>query len=273
MPKLVSKLLQLIFSALYGVIALATLVFVMPVVVLRERFTLNRARGVGAHKIVALSILTATVVGLSGCTVSVNETRSQVQRSVQTTGELLDRGVEFARGAPPAPYETAGDVNLFEQTIDENDLLLTAQQLAMVAGAAATVEADAALVATIVEQEQRWLDEGELERDILSAIAGEDTSVGLGQVRVSTAEELEQEDPWGIFPEYTSDDEARTERVRRLAAHDWNILYSSAYIALLAERFPSDEPLDLAQRYLGASPSNPREGDQAELYEIFSGIY
>ncbi|MFH0830786.1 MAG: hypothetical protein V1895_01880 [Parcubacteria group bacterium] len=271
MLRLLAALLQLVFTALYGLVAILTAIFVVPFVLLRENIALHLAKRNSAYHrhaklniVVAGFILSVTATGLSGCT---------VQHSLETTEKMVDRGVEFAKGAPPAPYNSEGDEQSFDEAARQNDLMLSGSELALVKGAASAAGSDPALLATIVEQELRWLDEGELERDVLSAVAGEDSSVGLGQVRVSTAEELEQEDQTGLLPKYQAGDEARTERVRRLAANDWNLLYASAYVALLGERFSAEGPLDLAQRYLGASPSNPQLGQQAELLEIFQTLF
>ena len=268
MSEFIRAIGQLGFSLFYALIMLLTFVFVLPIVRLREWFALRKskaaAEGQRQRLYVGLIVLVAASMLLAGCT---------VDNSIVQSREVLDRSVDFAKSAPPAPYDPIGDESEYSHVASDNDLLLTGSELAHVLGAAAITAGDPALVAAVIEQELRWLDDGELERDVLSALAGENSSIGLGQVRLSTAEELEIEDRAGLFPEYVDSDSARTERIRRLANSDWNILYVSAYLQLLAQRFPSDGPLDLAQRYIGTTPQSPRLADQAELLDLFSQMY
>jgi hypothetical protein len=207
------------------------------------------------------------MAALAGCT------SAGVSNTVGRAGELVDRSREFAAAAPAAPYEQHGNVDQLSVAADANDLQLSGDQLALISGAADAVDVDAALVAYIVEQELRHLDENELDRDVLGALAGENTSVGIAQVKVSTALEVEQEDRWDLFPPGATSGSNETERVRRLAADDWSVLYAAAYLAIVSERNPSDEPLDLAIRYTGASPNAAANGRvDAELFDQMTSL-
>jgi hypothetical protein len=269
MLELLRWLTQTLFTTFYAIIMVLTFVFVLPVVKIKNWLAERR---VARHAIVAV-LLVSVAATLTGCTFNVNQAKQQVQSSINKSKDIVDRSVEFAHGAPDAPYAAAGEQAAFKNVVEDHDLLLSADQLAHIAGAADAVKTGPALVATIIEQELRWLEDNELERDVLSALAGDDTSIGLAQVRVSTAEELEHEDPAGLLPDYQEGDTARTERIRRLANADWSILYAASYISLLEQRYAFDAPLDIAQRYLGASPSNPQEGEQAELFDLFSQLF
>jgi len=180
-----------------------------------------------------------------------------------TAGLAIDRVGDFTADAPQPPYELNRKAEDFSDLPSE--LLLTAEQLAAIDGAAAAVGMAPDVVALTVEKELRALDSGELERDVVSALAGEDTSIGIAQVRVSTAEEIERLDLQGLFPPPEKTDEARTERIRRLAADGWSVLYAAAYLDILQGRHPADSPLDLAERYTGRTPGEPTESDQALL--------
>ncbi len=282
MLDLVRNAIQLTFTALYAIIMVLTVIFVLPVVWIKEWLAEHRTAKQPAHwrvpKALALFlIVSGSALLLAGCTVNINRASQTVQNTVQNSVErsrqVLDRTLEFARSAPEAPYKPAGNKRAFDIAARENSLQLDATQLTLIDGAAKATKTYPATHAFIIEQDGRWLDDGELERDVLSALAGEDSSVGLGQVRVSTAKEIEQEDPFDVFPKYATDDTSNTERVRRLANDDWNILYVATYVHLLQTRYPNDGPLDLAQRYVGATPSSPKKGEQAELYDIFKQIY
>ncbi|MDP2587306.1 MAG: hypothetical protein Q8P33_00840 [bacterium] len=274
MPEFLRAPTQLAFSILYITIMALMFVFVLPIVRIREWMILqknkNRKAQPRARLFVSIAALlmagTMLLVGalLAGCTLSV---------PVKQSRDVLDRSLDFAKSVAAIPYEPIGNEQQLSQKAQDHDLLLSGEELSHIAGAAEATTTDPVLVATVIEQELRWLDDGELERDILSALAGENPSIGLGQVRLSTAQEIEQEDPFGLLPEYDASDQARTERIRRLANDDWNPLYVSSYLYLLAQRFPGEAPLDLAQRYIGATPDSPREADQADLLDVFDQIY
>jgi|GEM_PF-3980808 len=282
MLDLVRNIGQIVFTVLYAVVMLLIAVFILPFIYVRDRLAEHRAapgRASNVSHVVIVALVASAAVVLSGCSVSVkqvvNNATGRLENSVSRSRDVVDRSLEFAKDAPPAPYEPSGSADEYQEFADDNDLQLTGDNLAHIAGVAELTKTDPALVATIIEQELRWLDDGELERDVLSALTGENSSIGIGQVRVSTAQEVEQEDPFAVLA-FTGDqttDEARTELVRRLANDNWNILYASTYIYLLQNRYVYSGPLDLAQRYVGASPENPQKGDQAELFELFEQLF
>lgn len=289
MLELGRNLIQITFTVLYAVIMVLTVVFVLPFVWVKEFLAEHRSRTAarrGQHappaqnapKIVALLLLVGSAaLILSGCTTNFSQATQKVQNTVQDSvtrsRQVLDRTLDFARGAPAAPYHAAGNRREFDTASKDNNLQLNGTQLTLIAGAASAAKTDAATVAMVIEQELRWLDDNELERDVLSALTGEDSSIGIGQVRVSTAEELEQEDPANLLPKLEKGDQAHTERVRRLANDDWNILYVASYVNLLEQRHSYEGPLDIAQYYVGATPSSPKKGDQAELYDTFKELF
>jgi uncharacterized membrane protein len=265
---------QVGFTVFYAVVMLLTAIFVLPIVWLRDFWAARQGRSTRTLVVALMAVTAASSLLLSGCT-SLDTVTERLESSVSRSRDVVDRSLEFAQDAPAAPYEPSGSAKEYARFAEDNGLQLTGDNLAHIAAAAELTKTDPALVATIIEQELRWLDDGELERDILSALTGENSSIGIGQVRVSTAQEVEQEDPFGILS-FTGDqtaDEARTELVRRLANDDWNILYASTYIYLLQNRYIYSSPLDLAQRYVGASPEDPQVGDQAELFDLFEGLF
>ncbi|MFO0704584.1 MAG: hypothetical protein U0517_01235 [Candidatus Andersenbacteria bacterium] len=269
MLELLRWLTQTTFTVLYAIIMVLTAVFVLPVVLLKDWLAIRQNQ----RKVALLLMVVAVSLGLAGCTINFDQTKQRVQDSLGKSKEIVDRSVEFARTAPEVPYQPLGETEHYKPVVADNDLYLSADQLAHIAGAAAAVHTEPALVATIIEQELRWLEDNELERDVLTALSGEDSSIGLAQVRVSTAEELEQEDPAGLLPQYQTGDTARTERIRRLANANWSILYAASYVRLLEQRYAFDAPLDIAQRYIGASPNDPQTGDQARLFDMFSQLF
>jgi len=258
------KVLQVLFAAAILVSTVLSFVFVVPAVLVVEAFARRRPRGPETRRAAALVLLVAGSAVLAGCT----GMTSTVSRSVDRAGQIVDRAREFAATAPAAPYQPVGDAELLADRADASGLLLTGTQLTLISGAAAAVGIQPELLAYVVEQELRHLDENELDRDVLGALAGEDTSVGIAQVKVSTAREVEQEDDLGLFPLADASDESTTELIQRLAADDWSVLYAAAYLALISERTPSNEPLDLATWYTGANPtSTTHSEDDVDLLE------
>lgn len=225
---------------------------------------MNKIKSAPAWLISALALLL-----LAGCTV---QDQNYLSYSLERTKLYKNRASEFAQTAPAAPYQAVQNREEFTQAAIDNNLLLDGQHLAMIAGAADKIGVDSALLATIIETELRNLDPGELERDVVSALAGENTSIGLGQVLVSTAEEIEKEDPADLMPDFVAGDTARTERVRRLAADDWSILYAGSYLKLLRARFKGESDLSLAGRYTGRGPDIISQNQQ-ELLQAFVKIF
>ncbi len=210
----------------------------------------------------------ATMILLTGCQV---DESGAVKSSLQKSKIFQNRAAEYAKGAPRAPYDP--DESRVSLTgFDEDAFLLDGDHLAMIAGAANRLQVDPVVLATIIESELRNLDPGELDRDVVSALAGENTSIGIAQVLVSTAEEIEKEDPADLMPDYSTGDKARTERIRRLAADDWSILYAANYLKLLGLRFPGEQGLAPANRYTGRAPS-ATSADKQEILDQFAQIF
>ena len=207
----------------------------------------------------------AVAVFLTGCTVSTG--------SVSKTGQILsNRVLDFVKGTPAAPYERIGDVADLTENATQTNLLMTGEQLSLAQGAAQATGAEAKTVAFVIESEVRALDDGELERDVLGAIAGENTSIGIGQVLVSTAVEIERTAPEFFGPTTDPDnDEQRTALIKRLASDDWSALYAAQYLVMLAKRFPGDGPVDQAVRYTGANPATSSTRD-ADLYQKVADV-
>lgn len=263
------KVLQVLFAAAIFVTTVLSFVFVVPVVLVLEALARRRPRGVEVRRVAAFILLVAGSAVLAGCTGMSNT----VSRSVDRAGQIVDRAREFSATAPTAPYEPIGSADLLAEQADVNDLLLTGSQLTLISGAATIADVEPALLAYVVEQELRHLDENELDRDVLGALAGEDTSVGVAQVKVSTAQEVEEEDQLDLFPLTDATDESRTELIRRLAADDWNVLYAAAYLALLEQRHPGATQLDLATRYTGAAPGTAAAGrEDPELFDRMTSL-
>jgi hypothetical protein len=261
--RLVARTLgQYIFTVGYSLVMLLTLVFVVPFVLAREFWQLKTKKK-SSHNLAILFVVLGTfTVTLSGCqSVAINVTN----QADQVLNDALDisRVTEFAATAPEVPYQ-ASDQD-FSQPVEDLELTLTEPQLAMVVGAAQATDVEPALVAYVIEQELRGLDPNELERDVLAGLAGQDPSIGIGQVRISTAEEIEQNDSWQLFPTFEEDQESRDDRVRRLSNDAWSALYAAAYLELLESRYPADQALDSATRYTGRTPSTG-ELDR-ELYD------
>ncbi|MFO0702639.1 MAG: hypothetical protein U0514_02050 [Candidatus Andersenbacteria bacterium] len=257
--------LQTLFTAAMLVVTGLTFAFVVPLIWLKEALSRPRSGPRAARAALAVLLLVGTLV-LAGCDAS------DAQQISNALSRSVGQAEDFAASAPPAPYRANGDAAALGQAAKDADLTLTGQQLALVKGAAASFGIQPQLLAYVAEQEQRHLDEGEDQRDVLGALAGEDTSVGLAQIKVSTAREVEKNDQRGLFPAPATTDVAVTERVRRLAADDWNLLYAVAYLALLHQRFPSDQPLDLATRYTGATPGSSSLAPDEALYEQLGAI-
>jgi hypothetical protein len=257
-----------IFTALYFVVMVLTFVFVMPVVLLKEKWQLLRHKKSVTRVAIVAAVGLCAGLGLTGCTT----TSTTIKNTIDSTSKTIDRASEFASSAPDAPYEAIGDDEALSDLATDYSLELTGQQLSLIQGAADAVEVDPALLATIIESEIRALDPNELDRDVLSAIAGENTSIGIAQVKLSTSEEIEQEDQWGLFPAFDNSDKERTARIKRLSADDWSALYSGAYVRMLTDRFPNDPALSTAQRYTGAIPGTPKPA-QEELLESFNAIF
>jgi hypothetical protein len=96
--------------------------------------------------------------------------------------------------------------------------------------------------------------------------------VGIGQVRLSTAAEVEKAAP-ELFGDGTdlANDTERTALIKRLAADDWSLLYAAQYLAMLAVRFPADGPVDQAIRYTGADPDTATSRDP-DLYNVVKNV-
>lgn len=105
------------------------------------------------------------------------------------------------------------------------------------------------LIASIIYVERtlnvNWM-EGQL--DILLAKAGYSSSIGLGQVKIHTAEWIEKKlhdstskyylgDAYRI---YLSKSKSRDEMIERLENPIWNIKYVTAYIAMFCRRWLND---------------------------------
>jgi hypothetical protein len=256
-----------LFTGLYLVVMAITFVFVVPIVVLKEKWQLWSSKK-NILPVAVVGIATFSSLALAGCTTD----SGYIKNTINSTSQSIDRASEFASGAPDAPYSAIGDVEEFENAAADYNLELSGEQLSFIQGAAETVAIDPALLATIIESEIRALDPNELERDVISAIAGENTSIGIAQVKLSTSEEIEQEDQWDIFPAYDDSDSQRTARIKRLSADDWSALYSGAYVRMLTDRFPGEDALSIAQRYTGAIPGEPKQA-QDELLESFKAIF
>jgi hypothetical protein len=256
-----------LFTGLYLLVMAITFVFVVPVVMLKEKWQLWSSKK-NVLPVAIIGMVVFSGLALTGCTTD----SGYLKNTINSTSQSIDRTTKFASGAPEAPYAALGDVEEFEQATAQHDLELSGEQLSLIQGAAETVAVDPALLATIIESEIRALDPNELERDVISAIAGENTSIGIAQVKLSTSEEIEQEDQWDIFPAYDDSDSERTARIKRLSADDWSALYSGAYVRMLTDRFPGDPALSTAQRYTGAIPGEPKQ-TQDDLLESFKAIF
>ncbi len=278
-------LAQYILTGGIAIVTALTFIFVFPWVVLREHLTKPKSAAnkkgakqiagagkqiAGAGKqIAALFFVGATMGLLAGC-----EDAGQV---FDKAGLAVDRATEFAATAPKAPYDAVRSAQDFEEALPA-DLILTAEQIALTEGAAKKTDLAPALVAYTIEKELRALDAGELERDVVSALAGENTSIGIAQVKLSTADEIERLDDADLFPDQDKSqdqeksDQARTERIRRLAADDWSILYSAAYLAILESRHPGEPALDIAQRYTGRTPGATSDSDQT-LFQTLTELF
>lgn len=265
-----------IFTILYGLASIIAFIFVVPVIVIKERIQLrlakrqsNRAsRAKSGVVVFALASLPLGALLLTGC----NAESSLSLQSLDSAQTFKNRAVEFAQEAPPAPINPAGQIEVYSAAVEDLGLELNTEQLSLIAGAAQILGVDPATVALIIEKEIRGLDSGELDRDVVSALAGENTSIGIAQVRLSTAEEIEKEDRSGLLPVYAEGEEERTERIRRLAADDWSILYGTAYVALIGTRFSDDDALALAQRYTGRAPGLASESD-TRLYQGLVNLF
>ncbi len=223
-------------------------------------------------KIGLVLVLPMILVLLSGCNAESSFTINTIDNSLDTARTFKTRAEEYAAKAPTAPYDPQGEIAKFKSLAEEESLYLDAEQLQLILGAANILGVDSATLATIVELELRGLDSGELDRDIVSALAGENTSIGIAQVRLSTAVEIENEDTTGLFPTGSGSDSERTERIRRLAADDWSVLYAASYIGLLNQRFPGEGSLEIAQRYTGRAPGSASQ-ESKDLLASFGEMF
>lgn len=255
---------QVLFTICYTIVIGLTFVFVYPWVLLSER--LARPKKGKLVGVVAMLIVGASL--LTGCTVS---STNSVGRVFDKAGLAVDRATEFAATAPDAPYKALRSAEDFTDAMPQ-DFVMTAEQIALTEGAGKIAGVSPVLVAYTVEKELRALDSGELERDVVSALTGENTSIGIAQVRLSTADEIEKLDDADLFPDPDPSDQARTERIRRLAADDWSILYSAAYLAILESRHPGETELELAQRYTGRTPGNASQSDE-DLFQQMTELF
>ena len=246
------------------VVTALTFIVVMPIVLAME--TLRRPPKGIAKKLGLLLVAATGALVLAGCDSTTTSKVSQaIGQSVNRASEIADRAKEFAASAPTAPYEPIGNPSELAAAAADAGVQLSGTQLALVRGAAGKVGVDPQLLGYVAEHELRGMDDNESDRDLFGALAGEDTSIGLTQVKVSTALEIERQDRRDLFPPAVVNDASETERARRLTADDWSLLYAAAYLSLLAERYPHDGALDLAVRYTGANPAST-EADQS-LYD------
>lgn len=105
------------------------------------------------------------------------------------------------------------------------------------------------LIAAIIYAERtlnvNWM-EGQL--DLLLAKAGYSSSIGIGQIKIHTAEWIEKKlhDPTSkyylgdVYRSYLSKSKSRDELIIRLEYPKWNIEYLAAYIAMFCHRWLND---------------------------------
>jgi hypothetical protein len=152
------------------------------------------------------------------------------------------------------------------------EMLLDAAQLAETANVAEFIEMPAYVLASVVEDELRKLDEGELERDFVLAQSGVDVSLGIGQVRISTAEYIHER----IGEQYQEFSEVislvgREELVIRLNDDSWCLAYAALYLRMLADANGDDYEV-AAIKYPGHSGA-VSEADRDELRKNGAGRF
>jgi len=200
----------------------------------------------------------------------VGDAKEKVDELVDQSKVVLESGGEVERveiGGPDIPvvFDAEG-LSVGGMTVDE-------QQAAFIGNAADFVGVSAHVVASVIEDELRGLDEGELERDLLLAQSGADVSMGIGQVRISTAEyvhevvENEYREIYGVLGDVDRDD-----MVVRLDNDAWSALYAGVYLRMLVDQH--DVGSDVAAiLYKGELLADVDDAKLADFYENGAGRF
>ena len=134
---------------------------------------------------------------------------------------------------------------------------------------------DSAMIATVIAVEQAYNVNIFDLADVPAGWLGLDTSVGLGQVRISTAQLLEEAN-------YIESSQSRWDRISRLRDTKTNIRYVAAYLAYLRDIWILKDP-DFEKHpdiwwtvyntgAINAHP-NPRPGDLGAEANVYYSYY